>query len=226
MKAIFLIGFYISIFYVGALAQCSNGGLKIQSDACEAPKNLKVNSIDCSQMTLSWSGIKDKIYTLKTSVADPSKSEPEIKTLQVNTDRNGNCKAVIQVKEGMDINWTVQTICTVTQSNIYSAEVSGEQVHIPFCKDVIGAFSNMITVYPNPTRDYLTMEYSGAREGPIKLQVLNMGGKIVLSKTLATMKKKSSYRLDISRMLPGTYLLKTFSEKDGSNQAKFVKLVN
>ena len=67
---------------------------------------------------------------------------------------------------------------------------------------------NNISVYPNPTHDFLIVEYNG--RGEINIQVLNITGQIIISETTTNQKTI----LDLNSIAKGVYVLR--SEMDGN----------
>lgn len=206
--------------------QCSSPGLKVQSGACEGPQNLKVRSVSCTEMRVDWTGNKNQTYVVKASYTDPGTGAPVETASSKNTsDEHGNFGAGIDVREGIDVRWSVQAVCSVEKATVYSAEVMGEDTRVPVCRKGEESASGMY-VYPNPASDYLNVKYAGNVEGAVAFRILDVAGKKVLHKLDGTVAKTNGYyTLDVRGLPPGTYLLEAASGSYTS-QAKFVLLRN
>ena len=76
---------------------------------------------------------------------------------------------------------------------------------------------NTITVYPNPTKNSLTVETEIAKDHDLQIELVSLSGEIVTSGKLG--KGQSLLHLNISDIASGIYLLKVFNEF-GSNAFK------
>ena len=63
-----------------------------------------------------------------------------------------------------------------------------------------------VSVYPNPTADYITLQIS-SKEKPKEVSVYDLSGKLVMQKEI------NSDRIDLSSLINGVYLL-TFKNSD------------
>src|ERR1044071_54139 len=91
----------------GVLGQCPTPGLQIQSEACEPPTHLKLNTRGCTQIEASWVGNKNQAYAIKASFTDflTNRAE-EATTSEITCDNNGNYRATVSVKEGTTVNFS------------------------------------------------------------------------------------------------------------------------
>ena len=223
MKAfVFLIGMS-AVFTKELYAQCSKPGLKIQSEACNAPKDLEVKSFSCSEIKVSWTGNKEQTYIVKANSNDQvSGNVIELKTSQPICDDNGNCTATIKVNEGSDVSWSVQSFCTIKQANLYSAEINGTNADIPFCKKIIDSVKTVFLVYPNPAPGYLIVDYLNVGNGSnIQLQIFDVAGKMVFKRAETLLSGINRYNLDLHNLPSGTYTIELFNGKL-LHQNKFV----
>ena len=69
---------------------------------------------------------------------------------------------------------------------------------------------NTITVYPNPTKNSLTVETEIAKDHDLQIELVSLSGEIVTSGKLG--KGQSLLHLNISDIASGIYLLKVFNE--------------
>jgi hypothetical protein len=68
------------------------------------------------------------------------------------------------------------------------------------------------TLSPNPARDYLRIQFKGASSAKIKCILYTHTGKAVLEKA-APADKEEEYRLPVSHLKPGLYLLQIIADK-------------
>ncbi len=228
MKAIFLTSIGIIVFFNSILSQCPQSGLKIQSENCDQPKNLKVNTVGCSWLQVKWQGSKAQTYIVKATHADPLKNETvETKDTAIACDYNGNCKATINVKEGTTVSWSIEAICSLTGVTLYSSVVYGPQVNIPKCESRrANIMKSEVNIYPNPANNYITVNYSGKVTGTSQFRIFDISGKKVYDRTANNaVKTNNQYKLDVHNFLPGSYLLEVYN---GTiiNQSKFVIMRN
>ena len=234
MKAIFLQIILMFISGSSVFCQCTQSGLRIQSQVCDSPKNLIVNSISCTQMSVKWLGNEAQTYILKAVGTNlETKIPSEAKTSQILCDKYGNCTATVFVKESSNVSWSVQAVCLIENATFYSAESKGADAKVPLCekeneiipsKEIIP--SNDFHVYPNPSTGYLIVDYSEKPDGNIGFRIYDVSGKKVFKKFEGgTTKVNSSYKLDISNLLNGMYLLEINNGKK-TDLVKFELLKN
>ncbi len=86
----------------------------------------------------------------------------------------------------------------VTQG--YLQPASGTQVHSQDAANGLSAFASGVRVYPNPTSDWLNMEF--AETTPEKILLLDASGK-----TIQKAEPGSSVRMNLSALASGNYFL-------------------
>ena len=77
---------------------------------------------------------------------------------------------------------------------------------------------NLISVYPNPAANDLTIEYILGKAQMIKLELFNSNG--ILVKELVNERKSAGLNqllMDITNLTAGAYFIKMHSESDVSN---------
>lgn len=214
-------------FWNSTLSQCPANGLKIYSDGCESPKSLTVAVPSCLALNVEWKGKPNQIYTINVISNDPVTGKIfEVELSKYSCDLLYNCNATVPVKEGMEINWSVQGVCKEDSTILYSYKSEGEKVSIPFCNEVPNIASLTLRVYPNPTNGNLTIDYSGQVTRNTKFTVLDVAGKEAFSKAGDGIQRTNAgYKLDLHNLIGGTYFLKISNGKD-VRQAKFILLKN
>jgi len=227
-SSIFLI---ILSFACGTLVycQCPPSVLKIQTPACEAPKDLAVKRINCDSLIVKWQGNANQSYIIKTYSMDSLRNQPivnEINKYQCSS--NGTCTASIPVKQGTTINWSVQSICNINNTVFYSPTTEGKEANIPYC-NAIASRSTMqsttntntqLIVYPNPSQGYLNVDYNSKQNGIAVISVSDVAGKTVFNQAYDVVQNINHYQLNLHNLSPGVYLL---SLKNGEeiSYAKF-----
>jgi cephalosporin-C deacetylase len=80
---------------------------------------------------------------------------------------------------------------------------------------------NLFTIYPNPTNDKLTVEYSITKDSEITFGIMDMTGKSVQNRTIEGKAGTHSFVMDVSKVIEGSYILRGITE-DKSQAKKFV----
>ncbi len=221
MKAIYFI--IIILINAPAFAQCPEGGLRIQSAACENPFNLRAIPGDCPELTLSWQG-SQPAYLVKATVTDSATGQVTESVIeQYQCANNGACRASLKVKAGNKVSWTVQAICTEGNSRLYSYAVAGSgATGLPCAAPNRGASTALLHVYPNPSTGELTVDYPYAGSGVPVFTVMDISGKKTLFLTGKEVTRTGTgYQLHLQRLLTGVYLLK-ITDGGQTSQAKFI----
>jgi Secretion system C-terminal sorting domain len=81
--------------------------------------------------------------------------------------------------------------------------------------------SNLFTIYPNPTNDKLTVEYSLTKDSEINFGIMDMTGKTLQNRTIDGKAGTHSFAMDVSKIIEGSYILRGITE-DKSQAKKFV----
>jgi hypothetical protein len=78
------------------------------------------------------------------------------------------------------------------------------------------------TLYPNPVKDFLTVSLKGPQLNKMKtISILTISGATI--KTIHPVTQNKTIQLNVSSMVPGTYILKIINDHK-VNYKKFVKL--
>ncbi len=105
----------------------------------------------------------------------------------------------------------------------------GMQIQAAFIPEPLAVIAEgSLKVYPNPTDDSLVVEWPDDRYTRASIEIISLGGKMVLkTDERLTKSEKSGFRVDISGLRPGAYLLKCiFHLNAGSaitREVKFIK---
>jgi hypothetical protein len=86
-------------------------------------------------------------------------------------------------------------------------------------------YTDLITkIYPNPANQILFIDYQSANQSKIKLKVFDALGQEMLSNNLNTVKGNQQFKLDVSTLANGVYIINIQDENTGKiSQTKFVK---
>lgn len=87
---------------------------------------------------------------------------------------------------------------------------------------ILGITSKVFTdfnIYPNPTSNMLTVEYSKISNDRMSMEVLDLNGKTIMKQALISTQNK--LELDTSELPAGQYLIRFIDSKDESNNSVF-----
>jgi len=97
------------------------------------------------------------------------------------------------------------------------------------CGDNLTAIKNIeqskvsLNLYPNPTTDYLFVNFDWERKGEaIKLKVLDLTGKLVKEQSLVINKGNNRIKLDVQSLTQGNYLIELWGETWSISTDQFV----
>ena len=99
----------------------------------------------------------------------------------------------------------------VTKSDSILITISGQGMSI----DESNTFD--LNLYPNPTSD-VVMLTSGKAHGALRLQVVDITGKVLLSRTIQSNELNGSITVDMANFASGTYIIKLQGEKVNVNK--------
>jgi hypothetical protein len=80
-----------------------------------------------------------------------------------------------------------------------------------------------LTIYPNPSRNYLNIAIKNAMEHKVSIELYNSSGQLILKKKFKYLFNKTIQRFDLSTISNGSYLLKVIS-KDEIIVKKIIKV--
>lgn len=84
---------------------------------------------------------------------------------------------------------------------------------------------NQIAIFPNPTADKITAEFSASTNANAVFQLINIDGKVAKEWISPINQGANSINIEVQNLASGIYLLNGYSEQDGQIliQSKFVK---
>ncbi|MBE7172478.1 MAG: T9SS type A sorting domain-containing protein [Williamsia sp.] len=223
MRVFIFLALEMTVLSGTAFCQCPEAGLKTQSSTCDILSNLRVETKTCSTLNLKWKGKQNQVYIVRAVSTNIITAETyEAETLRYSCDFSGNCSAVIPVKVGMNITWSVQGRCTEGGITIYGYKQEGQSVTIPSCSVAPIIVSKTLRTYPNPTAGDLIVDYNGNVNDNTKFTVFDMTGQTILSvSNNAITKTSDGCKLNLHGLTSGSYLLNITNGKEMS-QAKFI----
>ncbi|NQU86374.1 MAG: T9SS type A sorting domain-containing protein, partial [Mariniphaga sp.] len=114
----------------------------------------------------------------------------------------------------------------VTEENADGCSKTTEdyQVTINDCTGINELFSEQIKIYPNPAKNYLTIEFVLNKESSYQLSLLNQIGKVVYQQKETKSFGKQITRINTSNLPEGFYTIQFRMEDGYTVQDKFVKI--
>lgn len=99
-----------------------------------------------------------------------------------------------------------------------------EIINIKVREDNMGVQDGIIKIYPNPTNGYLNIQYQSSRDNNLDLQIFDMLGKNMLSKTEHVSRGMNIIQVNAFSFAKAMYVLKLIDQFNGNeHQAKFIK---
>ncbi len=75
--------------------------------------------------------------------------------------------------------------------------------------------SDQLSIYPNPVLDFITLNYSIQKAGPLNIRVFTLDGKLVESRIVGGNTGENLIRMDLEDLDPGTYILEIRESNQG-----------
>lgn len=82
---------------------------------------------------------------------------------------------------------------------------------------------DIVIIYPNPTKDKLTIEYTSTKAGNIQLQVLDSKGSLIINNNANVIVGRNTNILNVSSLSKGVYVLRCMDAENNVNFVKFIK---
>ena len=116
------------------------------------------------------------------------------------------------------LSWTLGEIATETYSNgsvILTQGFQQSTYSITFIEEKQNNDFN-ISVYPNPTSDYINIEFDIKNKSDVLIQLCDINGRILLNETINSTENNKQY--DFNIFSTGMYFLRISSEKDNYSE--------
>ena len=78
-------------------------------------------------------------------------------------------------------------------------------------------------VYPNPTKDHITLNINSFKNIDIALELFDASGKLILKQIVKFDKTKSEQQINISSVASGIYFLKIIPKEGDVQTIKLIK---
>lgn len=115
------------------------------------------------------------------------------------------------------IGQAVYTYASGTNGNI------NQGVQQPYEVYSVGIEEDMKTIslitYPNPTADYLVLEFTDYSDEKMEYQLIDLNGKIIINNSISS----SKTQIDLNNYSKGTYLIKIIKELKEIKTFKIIK---
>ena len=82
--------------------------------------------------------------------------------------------------------------------------------------------NNTFLLYPNPVTDQLNIQFTSASTEKVKLQIVNMQGRIILQQSISSQSGINYATISVSQLLPGLYFCR-LQNGDKPETIKFLK---
>src|SRR5690606_38534405 len=129
---------------------------------------------------------------------------------------------------GTPISGATAQFFTPTQSGFYTVTITNSNgcstTSAPFSYTMVGiadAFAEgiQLNVYPNPTRNHVTIEANSSQE--LQVEVTSLFGQVVMRSVAPAVNGKVNYKLNTSSLSQGIYLL-NLTSKNGKTTSKLI----
>jgi hypothetical protein len=179
---------------------------------CNAPTNITITAVTNSTATVSWSGVQGALGYL----VRYRKDEPNSTAITISVPSNQGTVTLLNLDSKTRYVIQVGTICS-TGSISYSLEYP--VVTLRRSNDEVN-FQNF-SLYPNPTKGEITLNFNATSTEPATIQVVDMTGKVIFTQTVNTIEGNNDVPVDFNGNAAGIYLLR-FTQ---GQQAQTVKVV-
>jgi hypothetical protein len=111
--------------------------------------------------------------------------------------------------------------CIGTDANGCTAEQQ-VSVLVIVCTSLNENKAVSFAVYPNPTKEILMLQPNTSFQSKLQIAVIDISGKLIISKTLDKLSANEPYVLDVKSLTSGTYFVQIKSN-ESSQKIKFIK---
>gem|GEM_PF-558085 len=183
------------------------GGIIEDSSSCIVPAQTLVTNITSTSARLNWTAVASATkYQLRYRAVNSS----TITSVTVNT----NSYLLTGLAPNTKYQWQVRTKCGQTFSP-YTSLNSFKTATLLITNDeeTNNTFAiSDVNIYPNPARNFVTISFSASSQNAVSITVADMQGKMLLQKTLTTIRGTNNFTIDIKSFAKGTYILRLQNE--------------
>jgi hypothetical protein len=186
-----------------ATAQFTTG---IVSGVCGVPTNLS-NFSECYAVPLTWSAVAGAA-SYRVEFQRPGTTAwllLEAGTTALSSEISGTAGLY---------GWRVQANCSGTTSafanstaRILSATICNQRAVVVVDKEEALKQFTTIKVTPQPAQDAITISYTAIQTGNVSINIVNTSGVSVQTKSCLVQKGGNRIAMEISKLLPGSYIL-------------------
>ncbi len=186
------------------------------SEICDLPLSTNVNTLSSTEATISWSAHTDDLkYKMKYKLSSNTTPWTEYTSLSLNS------KTETGLIAGQEYKYKIKTKCTggwtAWSGNYYfTMPNSFATPRVDNNQDL--NFSNVMKLFPNPTKEKLTVTFTSEQIRTIR--ILDINGRVL--QELNT--NELEIELSVNNLQSGIYYLNVFSEDKTMETARFVKL--
>lgn len=176
-----------------------------------------VSSLQCSTLPIEWLAIEGKHFGGYNEIGWSVAKSSDISKFEIlrRVNENEKFKVIGTVDASNNTHYTYKDYGTNISSNYYykvrQIEKTGEASFSDIVVIRLAKTENSIKVYPNPTDNFLTIDFDLTKKEDIQLVLYSLQGEVVLSKSVIMEDRISKYKLDLANLIPGIYLLETKS---------------
>lgn len=128
-----------------------------------------------------------------------------LNSLRINTTRGTNTDVTVLV-QAFVLNRSTNPIDADSTDNLFLKEMIWEK---QYGASVLSTdFTNNIATYPNPAKNTLTIELATAQSNEVTIELMDLTGKIVTRIDNITMINANQYKVDVSSLEKGMYVVK------------------
>jgi hypothetical protein len=202
-------------------ARCTNGiwspfteVITWYSSQCSEPTGVAVTFTDLTRMRVRWDANPDEI---KAKIRYRVQGTTE--WITQNSQDGQNFLFVNSLPSGTTVDYKMRSNCDGNDWSAYSSPLQTVTLEAPL------RVSNVIsetTIYPNPAKDVLNVDFETITVGDVQLVITDMRGKQLMIQNNTYEQGYNKERLDINNLSSGYYFLTVYSGND-VNTMKFVK---
>jgi hypothetical protein len=181
--------------------------------------------------------------TMKMTVIPGNGFDPSASTIN-GVSLNGNANYNSWVDNGAAHSWTINSlgtnvnaalslkfcwvqppypnmVATLLGCNVTQTVVPVNGAKLMSSEEEMNSEITLFTIYPNPTNDKLTVEYSLTKDSEINFGIMDMTGKSLQNRVIDGKAGTHSFVMDVSKIIEGSYILRGITD-DKSQAKKFV----
>lgn len=145
------------------------------------------------------------LLVLNQEIATGADITTPLRSLQINTARGVNTDVSVLV-QAFIFNRTTSPVDADSTDNLFLKEMIWEKQYGASVAST--NFTNNIAAYPNPAVDVLTVELASAENNAVTIELMDLSGKVVTRQENVTMVNANQYKVDLTGIEKGLYIVK------------------